>query len=121
LLQVPLQTIKLRTPELGDSDDYNGSVTLKRSMNNVLYTYIKRVNTNLLKYTFFLGRQVALELEDFIANHSSEIITMSNWKGEVWICNLVNNPFEFIAAARYLNESERIDITLEFSGVKVAG
>jgi hypothetical protein len=68
-----------------------------------------------------LGRQKALELEDFLTNHGTEVMRLENHKGEVWFVTCLSQPYEFKANSRWLNDEERIDISLEFEGVKVAG
>ena len=120
-LQVPAQTVVLRTPQLNDSQNVNSAIDLKKTMTGTVFTYVKNSQFSTLKYTFFLGRQKSLELEGFLETYCNQVMALTNWKGEIWIGNIINNPFEFTANARYLKESERVDVSLEFSGVLITG
>jgi hypothetical protein len=90
-------------------------------MTGLTYAYARRSSKRYLKYSFMLGRQKALELEDFLTNHGTEVMRLENHKGEVWFVTCLSQPYEFKANSRWLNDEERIDISLEFEGVKVAG
>ena len=120
-LTAPSQAIVLRCPEFGDSEAGVGSVNVKKSMTGLTYAYARRSTKRRLKYAFQLGRQKALELEDFLTDHGTEIMRLDNHKGEVWYVACLSVPYEFQANSRWLNDEERIDIELEFEGVKVAG
>lgn len=121
ILSVAGDVIVLPTPQLGDTESYSGTMTLKRTQNGDTYTYIKRSPLKSLKYTFFLDRDKSLELRRFLILHNSELINMINWKGEVWLVNLTNNPFDLTANARYQPKGERVDVELDFQGIKTAG
>jgi hypothetical protein len=120
-LNVPAQAILLRCPEFGDSEAGTGSVNVKKSMTGLTYAYARRSAKRHLKYSFLLGRQKALELEDFLTNHGTEVMRLENHKGEVWLVTCLSQPYEFKANSRWLNDEERLDVSLEFEGVKVAG
>lgn len=120
-LGVPEQTILLPCPQLGDSQSNSSTMTLKRTMTGGTLTYMKKTGLQKLKYSFWLGRQKSLELKDFLINYAERIITLYNFKGETWYAALTNSPFEFVAKERYQPQGERIEVTLEFEGVKVGG
>jgi hypothetical protein len=120
-LGVPARTIVLPCPQLGDSQTYSGTLNLKRSMTGDTITYVKRSRFNHLKYSWWLGRQKGLELEDFVFNFSDQFITLYNWKGETWVGYITSNPFDFVAKERYQPTGERIEVTLDFEVVKVGG
>lgn len=121
ILSVPQRSIVLPCPQLGDTQAYTGSMTLKRTMTGDTLTYVKKSKTNKLKYLFWLGRQKGLELRDFLIAHNSQVITLVNWKGETWYGFLTSNPFDLVTAERWQNTGERVDVTLEFEGIKIGG
>lgn len=118
---VPDRVIVLPCPQLGDSQSYSGTLNLKRSMTGNTITYVRRSRFNHLKYSWWLGRQKSLELEDFILNFSDQFVTLYNWKGETWVGYITNSPYEFVAKERYQPTGERIEVTLDFEVVKVGG
>lgn len=121
ILSVANNAIVLPTPQLGDTEAAGGTLTLKRTMNGDTYTYIKQSILRTLKYSFYLNRDKGLELRNFIIEHNTEIIHMLNWKGETWLVNLTNGPFELSSSGRYQPKGERVDVELNFEGIKIAG
>jgi hypothetical protein len=119
VLGVPAQSVVLPCPLFGDTESYTGEMNLKRTMTGDTYTYVKKTGTEKLKYSWNLGTYKAIELRDFLIAHCQELITLQNFKGEIWYVFLTNNPFEFSHAARWQPSGERVDITLEFEGVKL--
>ncbi len=119
ILSVPGRSIILPCPQFGDSNAYQGTVNLKRTMTGDTFTYIRKVDLEKVSYTFHIGTYKAIELKDFLLNFSDKQMTLINWLGETWFVNLANNPYEFNAAGRWQNKGERYEITLEFEGVKV--
>lgn len=120
-LSAPEYTIVLPNPQLNDTQALSGTINLKRTMNGLTWTYKKSTQLNKLKYLFWLGRPKALELRSFLLSYSSVPLTLQNWKGEQWIGAIVNSPFELTSAMRWAYTEERVDITLEFEGVKISG
>lgn len=114
-------SILLPSADLGDTEKNLNTMVSKRSMTNVLYTYIRRNELQQLTYDFTLGRFMALALEEFIATNVGNVLTMANWKGELWKVNLTNNPFDFVGKSKFLNEGEKWIVTLEFQGIKILG
>lgn len=119
LLSVAEQIVVLPVPQFNDSQNYSGTLNLKRTMTGDTYTYVRRSRLNALKYTFWIGRQKSFELQSFLVNYSDHVMTLQNWKGELWNVLITNSPFEFTAKERYQPQGERIEITLEFEGLKV--
>jgi len=118
ILGTPAKSIILPCPLFGDTQNYTGELNLKKTMTGDTFTYVKKTTTQKLKYSFNLGTYKAIELRKFLEEHSSELITLRNWKGETWFVYLTNNPFEFVHAARWQPKGERVDVTLEFEGIK---
>lgn len=117
LLRVANSVIVLPTAKLADTLNFDGSILIKRSINGILYTSIKRSDLFKLKYVWTLDRKKALELKAFIINNFHDSIIMTNWKGEVWNVNIINSPVEMFAKSI----GERIDVAIEFEGIKLSG
>lgn len=111
--------IILPCPQMGDSERSLHSQVVKRSMTNVLYTYVRRNDLQQLSYTFILGRPLAYDLQDFVEANISRIITLTNWKGEVWKVRITTNPLDFVSQSRYENEGEKWQVTIEFQGLRM--
>lgn len=120
-LKVPAYTLVLPCPQLGDGQDYLGTLKLSRSMTGETYTYVRRSNLNSLRYTFWLGRAKTLETENFVFKYGSNVIDLYNWKGEHWVVHLTSNPNDFTGKERYQPQGERYELVLEFTGIKVGG
>lgn len=119
ILSTSNQTVVLPCPQFGDSEAYQGTINLKRTMTGSTLTYIKQTELKKLKYTFQLGTRKYLELRDFILAHPAEVITLTNWKGEIWYVYITNNPVEFTVSGRWQPVGELTEVTLEFEGVKL--
>ncbi len=113
--------ITLPCPQMGDSEKSLHQQVIKRSMNNVLYTYIRRNALEQLNYQFVIGRPLCLNLQSFCQANLDKVLTLSNWKGELWKVYITNNPLEYTGKALFENEGERWEIPFEFQGVKVFG
>jgi hypothetical protein len=111
--------IALPVPELGDTDASNDVVTVKRTMTGIFYTYVKTTKTRTLSYDFVLDRARALELRAFVLASQSELITLTNWKGEVYAGNLLSNPVVLTTAGRYRGAREKVTVSLQFEGVRL--
>lgn len=121
VLQSPHAAITLPAPKLNDGQSYSGSVLAKRSMDGETYTYVKKTDLNKLRYTFEIGRPKSLELRSFYLQFNSTVLTLTNWKGEVWRVHVVNNPFDLTMNSRYaVCDKERVEVTLEFEGVRIS-
>ena len=119
LLQAPGWNVALPNPELGDTQDFMGKVAVKRSINNQVYTYIKRSELQKLSYTFRMTRNKSLELQAFVDANIANAITMTTYQGEVWIVKISNNPIDFVPKDRWYPTRERVDVTIDFTGVRV--
>lgn len=113
--------IVLPCPQPGDTQKGLHSQIVKRSMNNVLYTYVRRNDLQQLTYAFVIGRPKALDLQAFIETNISQVLTLTNWKGEIWKVQISNNPLEYLMQALFEFEAERTEVSLEFQGVKILG
>ncbi len=118
ILSVATQVVVLPCPQFGDSQAYMGSIDLKRTMTGDTFTYVRKSRLEKLQYSFHVGSRKAYEMKQFLLNHSHELMTMMNWKGETWLVMITNNPVEFVNTGRWQNKGERVEFTLEFEGVK---
>ena len=118
-LQIPGLAITLPQPLLGDSEGTLGSIDLKRTMTGGTYTYVKRSASRELKYKFEITRAKAYEMRNFIQYALSTKVLLTNWKGELWYGNIMNNPFEFTAESRAGPCGETYQIDFDFQGVRM--
>ncbi len=107
-------TTVLPNPDWNDSEQLTGEVTIKRSVNGEIYTYVKSKNDRRrLLFRFLLTRAKSLELKAFIQSYFSSEVRLVDHEGQRWVGNLLNNPFEFEASV-----GEYQNIQLEFEGIK---
>lgn len=121
ILSVPSQTVVLPCPIWGDTQAYQGTLTIKRSMTGLTKTYVRQTQLQQLEYNFQLWTAKYLELRAFVMAHSYKQIRLDNWKGEGWIVNIMNNPVEFSAEGRFQPKGENYNVQLQFEGVKIHG
>lgn len=125
ILQAPFDLIQtsvvLPNPLLDDNESLVSNLTLRRSMDNSIRTYVKTNNSRRIRYTFTLDRLKGLELEAFFDAYNGTDIRMINWKGQIWKVKLITNPLDFVQTGRYGPNSDRTDINLEFEGVILNG
>lgn len=126
VLQAPFTgaatSIILPCPRWNDTEGLASTMSLRRSMNNRVQTYVKSNNRRRVNYTFrILNRRQAIELVDFIKSHNSDEMRLLNWKGELWKVYAVNNPFDFIQNGRAAPGGDLTDISIEFEGVLLNG
>lgn len=119
VLTVPNAAITLPSPNWGDTEAYDGVFTIRRSMNNIPYTYVRNLSLRKLSLPWTLSKRKAWELREFLLNNNTKLMTLTTWKGDKWFLNLVTNPFELAVRGRYYNENEKVDVDLEFEGLKV--
>jgi len=117
----PEHIIELPKPLVGDTQNLVSDLLLKKSMNNISRTYIKRNDNQRLTYTFSMTRDKGLELESFFIYHNSDTIKLTNWKGEIWRVYLITNPIDFNQPRRGANCGPTVEVDLEFEGLKLSG
>lgn len=122
ILESSSRSIVLPCPRFDDTQEWSSlNINLKRSILGDTRTYVRRGGLTKLKYSFWLGRLKSLELRQFILDFIDENITMTNFKGEVWFGHILNNPLDLMPKQRYEPERERVEVTLEFEGIKLRG
>lgn len=121
ILQSSAGTITLPKPEFNDAQNNVNELKVKRTMTGLTYTFIKSTDRGNLNYVFRIPTLKALELRSWVMASLSEVITLTNWKGEVWVVSFTKNPFEMSNAARWGNKNERVEVEIELEGVKISG
>ncbi len=119
ILQTANSVITLPSPNWGDGEGYDGLFTIRRSMTGVPYTYVRSLSLRKLKLPWSLAKRKAWELREFLLQNNAKLMTLTTWKGDKWFVNLTTNPFELNVRGRYDAENEKVDIELEFEGLKV--
>lgn len=119
ILQTKNGAITLPAPEFGDTENYGGVFTIRRSMNNIPYTHVRSLSLRKLHLPFVLAKRKAWELREFLIQHNPEVMTLTTWKGDKWFVNLTTNPLELRVSGRYDLEDEKVSVELEFEGLKV--
>lgn len=112
-------TVILPCPLFGDSETNLHEMHIKRSMNNRLYTYVRRNDLQELSYRFQVGREKCKQLQSFIENNIDSVIDLLNWKGEKWKVKITSNPFETSGEALYDNEGEKYEFSIDFQGIRI--
>ena len=117
-----IQTVTLLpNPQFGDGEAETCEVATKRAMDGTLYTYVKsKAGRRRLTLPLQVTRMKGLELRAFIQSYYASQVRLTDHLGQVWIGNLVNNPFEFSTPKRSAASpgGELQTIRLEFEGVK---
>jgi hypothetical protein len=127
ILQAPWPKVEtttiLRSPQFNDVQARQNTVDIKRAMDGTKTTYVKTTNSRYkLTYQFLISRMKALELRAFIQSYYSSKIKLVNHKREVWIVNLISNPFAFetMGGAKGWPGNEDVNITLELEGFLIS-
>lgn len=117
-------TIVLPCPLWGDSEANVGTMTHRRTMTGLLYTYVKSSSLIKLNYRFEITRKKSKELLAFLKNHMSSHIEMINFKGEHYYCYITNNPIDTITKGLWFHpdpncNTEYCEVNLEFEGARI--
>jgi len=122
LLESVYGTIVLPVPELNDGIKHNDEIDIKRSMNGILSAYIKKSTTKILNYTWLLDYPKALELKQWALTNFSERVTLTNWKGEIWVGKIISDNITLNAVSKYAGDArQKTSVTILFEGIKING
>lgn len=122
LLESQYGSIVLPVPELNDSTKHNDKIDLKRSMSGNLSAYVKKSTTIILSYTWLLDYPKALELKNWAFANFSERITLTNWKGEIYVGKIISDDLTLKAETKYAgNARQKTSVTVDFEGIKING
>jgi hypothetical protein len=118
-------TVLLPNPQLGNSEGLAITMTRKVAIDGTIHTYIKRKQgRRVLKWTFKLTRNKALELRAFIQCYFASAVKITDHNSRVWVGNFTGNPFEFETVERSgpaispMPRGESVRIELQFEGVE---
>ena len=126
-LQAPYPAIKttslLPSPQFANTQGLKSRIaSIMRSMNNTRYTYVQSNPDQNLTFQFLLTRPKALELREFILLYFASKVKITIHDGDVWVVNLVNDPFEFTGERKAEPSREMYTINLTMRGKRlVAG
>ncbi len=120
ILEAPGLSIVLPCPQFNDGEAGTGKLTVKRAMDGTRRIYRRDSPTSKLKYEFVMDRLKAIELRAFIMSQNSNLLKMTNHKGEVWYVLLTNSPFTFNEVAFWDSSwGNKSTVTLELEGTRV--
>jgi hypothetical protein len=124
ILQAPygaiVAAITLPNPQFGDKEAREQLVTPKRTMNGMLYTYVKSTNNVTLDFNFIISRRIAEDLKNFLLlYHQEEFLANLEWRNENWRLRLINNPIELLIQQYDAINLAEVDVNLKFEGTKL--
>jgi hypothetical protein len=117
-------TVLLRNPQFSDGEGLAVAITRKLAMDGTRYVYVKNKGRRVLKWSFKLTRNKALELRAFIQSYFAKQIKVTNHNDRVWVGHFTNNPFEFDTFERAgpainpMPRGENVRIEIQFEGVE---
>lgn len=120
-LSSKLAEIKLPAALLGNSTGNVDEVIVQRSMNSRTLVIIKSSDRQRLKLQFRVKTAKSYEMMIFVKQNMSELITLTNWDGQIWIGRFTSNPFEMTNAGRWATVREFVTFEIEFEGTKTSG
>jgi hypothetical protein len=91
----PAVTTRLPNPEFGDYDAPMNEITIAKSMNNTLRTFLKsKDGRRKLNFTFNLTRGKAIELYEFYRAHIDDYIKIEDHRDRTWKGKFSVNPID---------------------------
>lgn len=120
----PTDSITLRNPMLGNSDQFDVKTRFRKSMDDTLRSYKATPEMHTLLMNFVdLDKAKIDEVLTFFKNSGGYEIKLVDHRGVIWRGYIVNQPFEAISSgpadesdAGSLNRIEVSTITIEFKG-----
>jgi hypothetical protein len=112
--------IVLPAAQLGDGVANIGKVEVRKSMDGTAYSYIQNTDRKKLTYKWLLPHLKVYELRTFVRSSFSDLLTLENWKGEIWMVKITKNPFEFQNQGVWERDKEYAEVEMTFEGKQVA-
>jgi hypothetical protein len=119
-------TTILPDPQFSDQEALADTITQKRAMDGTRYVYVqRRSGRRKVRWTFNMTRNKGLELRAFIEAYFASQVRVVDHKGQVWVGNLVGDPFEFDTPERAapaispMPRGEQQVLTVDFEGSKL--
>lgn len=120
-LSGPGGAIQLPAAQLGDSVSDLNKLELKKAMDGTTRSYIQQVDRKKLVYNLRIGHIKAAEFRAFIVVNMSSLLSLINWKGEIWSVKITKNPFEMTNEGVWAGgDKESVTIELEMEGKQIA-
>ena len=114
--------IRLPHVELGENESMSNSLTVKRSLNGTLYTYIKtNDDQQLLSFKFSMTRSKGEELKRFLISYLSKKVSILDHLDRTWVGYFTTNPVEFTTVKRNAPGGgyELVEVSLDFEGALI--
>lgn len=112
-------SVVLPRPLFDDSEANTDQMQVFRTSTNRRVITVKRQSMRTLSYQFRLTRKKAIELQNLIRYEIDNQVMWRNWKGEIWIGTLSNNPFVVTADGRWGPCTEGMTVELELKAVRI--
>ena len=112
--------IRLPYPELGEGESMLSTMTIKRTLNGMLYTYIKTNNSNQkLSFKFSMTRSKAEEFKRFLISYLTKQIHILDHMDRAWSGYFITNPVEFVTVKRGSPGGglELVEVSIDFESV----
>lgn len=118
-LRTGSRAIVMRNPLIGDSVGTMGTMVLQRTITGGTYTYARRATSRKLRWSFETDRNKGVELRRFLLDYLSDPIWLTDWKGQLWIGYITNNPFELTVHDRWGPKVDGYTFSFEFEGERL--
>jgi hypothetical protein len=107
----------LPNPQFNDTHHLAAGLTIRRSMNNVRYTYIQRKGgRRVFVYNMVVFRPKALEFIDFIRAYGGDEVTVIDHKGRSIKGYITTNP-NTLTMTNKSSDTEQVSFNFEIQGV----
>lgn len=113
-------SIILPAPEFNDYEANQGKIAVKRSMEGRFRVYAKRTDREKLNWHFVLPKFKADELEAFILAEINNDLDITDFKGNKWHAKILSDSVDFTETGRWEPCGNKVEVTIEFEGVKYA-
>lgn len=109
-------TIMLPDPQFNDTHHLAASVNIRRSMNNVRYTYVQgKGGRRVFVYNMVVFRPKALEFIDFIRAYGGDELSVIDHKGRNIVGYITTNP-NTLTVTNKSSDTEQVSFNFEIQG-----
>jgi len=111
----PVTTTLLPSPEFSDSENLRATVTVRRTIDGSMYTFVKRrQKSKSYLWDFNLTRNKSLELLEFYQSYNDEEV-IAYWNDLSFKGYFKNNPFETATQGADLSDfgGDYVKVTIE--------
>jgi delta 1-pyrroline-5-carboxylate dehydrogenase len=114
--ELPQAAITVPSPQFGDGEGCNMLINRQTSISGVIRTYVKQTDKQFLQYNWNLSRRQAEEFMNFCGSYGGVNWRIIDHENQTWVVTLVNDTI----AQTYASAGERVDLSLDFEGVRLA-